>query len=76
MVDRYKDIVKSGGENVSTIRVEAVLQQHAKVARAAVVGIPDDRWGEMVTACIILDRRRDDRRCGTDCVCARTPGRV
>ena len=53
MVDRYKDIVKSGGENVSTIRVEAVLQQHPDVARAAVVGVPDERWGEMVTACII-----------------------
>lgn len=53
MVDRYKDIVKSGGENVSTIRVEAVLQQHPQVARAAVVGVPDERWGEAVTACII-----------------------
>ncbi len=53
MVDRYKDIVKSGGENVSSIRVEAVLQQHPSVARAAVVGTPDDRWGEMVTACIL-----------------------
>jgi len=53
MVDRYNDIVKSGGENVSSIRVEAVLQQHPAVARAAVVGIPDDRWGEMVTACIL-----------------------
>jgi acyl-CoA synthetase (AMP-forming)/AMP-acid ligase II len=53
MVDRYKDIVKSGGENVSSIRVETVLQQHPTVARAAVVGVPDDRWGEAVTACII-----------------------
>lgn len=53
MVDRYKDIVKSGGENVSSIRVEAVLQQHPQVARAAVVGIPDNRWGEAVTACVI-----------------------
>ncbi len=53
MVDRYKDIVKSGGENVSTIRVEAVLQQHPDVERAAVVGMPDDKWGEAVTACII-----------------------
>lgn len=56
MVDRYKDIVKSGGENVSSIRVEAVLQQHPAVARAAVVGMPDDRWGEMVTACILQNR--------------------
>lgn len=53
MVDRYKDIVKSGGENVSSIRVEAVLQQHPAVARAAVVGVPDDRWGEAVVACVI-----------------------
>jgi acyl-CoA synthetase (AMP-forming)/AMP-acid ligase II len=55
MVDRYKDIVKSGGENVSSIRVESVLQQHPAIARAAVVGVPDDRWGEMVTACVILN---------------------
>ena len=54
MVDRYKDIVKSGGENVSSIRVESVLQQHPAIERAAVVGIPDDRWGEMVTACVLL----------------------
>ena len=53
MVDRYKDIVKSGGENVSSIRVESVLQQHPTVVRAAVIGLPDDRWGEMVTACIL-----------------------
>lgn len=53
MVDRYKDIVKSGGENVSTIRVEAILQQHPDVQRAAVVGVPDERWGEAVVACII-----------------------
>lgn len=55
MVDRYKDIVKSGGENVSSIRVESVLQQHPSIARAAVVGVPDDRWGEMVTACVITN---------------------
>jgi len=53
MVDRYKDIVKSGGENVSSIRVEAVLQQHPAIARAAVIGLPDQRWGEMVTACVV-----------------------
>lgn len=53
MVDRYKDVVKSGGENVSSIRVEAVLYQHPSVARAAVVGVPDDRWGEAVTAVVV-----------------------
>lgn len=52
MVDRYKDIVKSGGENVSSIRVEGVVAQHPAVARAAVVGLPDDRWGEAICAVV------------------------
>ncbi|HEX4108770.1 MAG TPA: AMP-binding protein [Solirubrobacteraceae bacterium] len=50
MVDRYKDIVKTGGENVSSLRVESIVQQHPEVAKAAVVGLPHERWGEAVTA--------------------------
>jgi acyl-CoA synthetase (AMP-forming)/AMP-acid ligase II len=50
MVDRYKDIVKTGGENVSSMRVEAVLTAHPEVLRAAVIGLPHERWGEAVTA--------------------------
>lgn len=57
MVDRYKDMVKSGGENVSTIRVEAVLHDHPAVVQSAVVGIPDERWGEAVTAAVVLKDR-------------------
>lgn len=53
MVDRYKDVVKSGGENVSSIRVESVLAQHPAVARAAVVGLPDERWGETVVGVVV-----------------------
>jgi acyl-CoA synthetase (AMP-forming)/AMP-acid ligase II len=53
MVDRYKDIIKSGGENVSSLRVEAVLHQHPDVAKSAVVGLPHDRWGEAVTAVVV-----------------------
>lgn len=53
MVDRYKDLVKSGGENVSTIRVESVLVQHPGVQKVAVIGVPDDRWGEAVTAVVV-----------------------
>jgi acyl-CoA synthetase (AMP-forming)/AMP-acid ligase II len=53
MVDRSKDIVKSGGENVSTLRVESVLVQHPAVVKAAVVGLPHERWGEAVTAFVI-----------------------
>jgi acyl-CoA synthetase (AMP-forming)/AMP-acid ligase II len=54
MVDRYKDIVKSGGENVSTIRVESVLALYPGIASAAVIGVPDERWGEMVTAVVTV----------------------
>jgi acyl-CoA synthetase (AMP-forming)/AMP-acid ligase II len=53
MVDRYKDVIKSGGENVSSLRVEAVLAQHPDVARAATVGVPDSRWGEIVMAVVV-----------------------
>jgi acyl-CoA synthetase (AMP-forming)/AMP-acid ligase II len=53
MVDRYKDIVKSGGENVSSMRVEAVLHQHPAVLRAAVIGLPHEHWGEAVTAVVV-----------------------
>ena len=54
MVDRFKDIVKSGGENVSSLRVESVVVQHPAVSQVAVIGVPDDRWGEMVTAVVVL----------------------
>jgi acyl-CoA synthetase (AMP-forming)/AMP-acid ligase II len=53
MVDRYKDIVKTGGENVSSTRVEAVLHEHPGVLRAAVIGLAHDRWGEAVTAVVV-----------------------
>jgi acyl-CoA synthetase (AMP-forming)/AMP-acid ligase II len=53
MVDRSKDIVKSGGENVSSLRVESVLIQHPTVQKAAVVGLPHEHWGEAVTAFVV-----------------------
>jgi acyl-CoA synthetase (AMP-forming)/AMP-acid ligase II len=58
MVDRSKDIVKSGGENVSSLRVEAVLHQHPDVRKAAVVGLPHERWGEAVTAFVVAEDGR------------------
>jgi acyl-CoA synthetase (AMP-forming)/AMP-acid ligase II len=54
MVDRLKDVVKTGGENVSSLRVENVLAEHPAVARAAVVGVPHETWGELVTAVVSL----------------------
>jgi acyl-CoA synthetase (AMP-forming)/AMP-acid ligase II len=59
MVDRYKDIVKSGGENVSSIRVEAVLHEHPDVLRAAVIGLPHEHWGEAVTAVVVPREGRE-----------------
>jgi acyl-CoA synthetase (AMP-forming)/AMP-acid ligase II len=53
MVDRLKDVVKSGGENVSSVRVEAVLAGHPAVGRVAVIGLPDAKWGELVTAVVV-----------------------
>jgi len=53
-VDRKKDMIKSGGENVSSQEVEGVLIRNPKVAMAAVVGMPDPYWMEAVTACVIL----------------------
>jgi acyl-CoA synthetase (AMP-forming)/AMP-acid ligase II len=53
MLDRYKDIIKTGGENVSSLRVEAVLNQHPGVDKAVVIGLPHDRWGEAVTAVVV-----------------------
>jgi acyl-CoA synthetase (AMP-forming)/AMP-acid ligase II len=48
--DRIKDIVKTGGMNVSAVEVENILLGHPAIAEAAVVGVPDERWGEAVVA--------------------------
>jgi len=52
-VDRMKDIIKSGGENVSSQEVEAVVLKHEKVMQAAVIGMPHEHWVEMVTAVVV-----------------------
>ena len=52
--DRQKDIIISGGENISTIEIERVLYQHPSVLEVAVVAIPDDKWGEVPKAFVTL----------------------
>ena len=52
--DRLKDIVISGGENIATIEVEQVLSAHPAISEAAVVGAPDERWGEIPVAFVTL----------------------
>ena len=52
--DRKKDVIITGGENVSSIEVEDCLYQHPAVAEACVIGIPHEKWGETVTALVVL----------------------
>ena len=59
LVDRTSDMIVTGGYNVYPREVEDVLAGHPSVARVAVVGVPDDRWGEAVTAFAVL-------RCGAE----------
>ncbi len=52
--DRKKDVIISGGENVSSIEVEDTLCAHPEVSEAAVIGVPDEKWGETVKALVVL----------------------
>ncbi len=58
--DRIKDMIKSGGENVASLKVEEVLLRHPAVANAAVVGVPHPLWGEGVAAFVVL---KDGAQC-------------
>jgi long-chain acyl-CoA synthetase len=54
ILDRLKDMIVTGGENVYCGEVEAVIATHPAVREAAVIGIPDPQWGEVVAACVVL----------------------
>lgn len=54
VVDRKKDLIISGGENISSIEVEGFLYKHPAVLEAAIVAAPDDRWGEVPYAIVVL----------------------
>ena len=59
IVDRLKDMIVSGGENIASSEVERVLYEHDAVLEAAVIGRPDDRWGEVPVAFVVLRRGAD-----------------
>ncbi|HZM87915.1 MAG TPA: o-succinylbenzoate--CoA ligase, partial [Blastocatellia bacterium] len=54
VVDRKKDLIISGGENISSIEVEGFLYKHPAVLEAAVIAAPDERWGETVCAVVVF----------------------
>ena len=53
IMDRKKDIIISGGENISTVEVENVLYRHPDILEAAVVPVPDTKWGEVPKAFVV-----------------------
>ena len=53
ITDRTKDLVKSGGEWISTVELESVIIGHPKVLEAAVIAIPDEKWSERPMACVV-----------------------
>lgn len=73
IVDRLKDMILSGGENVASLEVERVLYEHAAVAEAAVVGRPHERWGEVPVAFVVV---RDDAHVDADELLAFCGGRL
>ncbi len=54
IVDRAKDLIISGGENIYSTQVEAAIHQHPAVLESAVFGVPDEQWGEAVKAVVVL----------------------
>lgn len=56
IVDRVKDMYISGGENVYPVEIELILYKHPAVLQCAVVGVPDQKWGEIGVACVVLKK--------------------
>jgi fatty-acyl-CoA synthase len=61
--DRFKDVIISGGENISSVEVEGILLRHPSIGEVAVVGLPDEEWGEAPHAFVV---RRDGADPSTD----------
>ncbi len=59
--DRLKDMIISGGENIYSIEVERVLAEHPAVVDVAIIGVPDEKWGEVVKAVVQLEGEADEK---------------
>ena len=73
LVDRTKDLVKSGGEWISSVELENAIMAHPEVREAAVIAVPDERWGERPCACVV---RRDGAALDADGVREFLAGKV
>jgi fatty-acyl-CoA synthase len=58
IIGRYKDMIKSGGENIYAAEVENVFTEHPAVAEAALIGEPHEKWGEVGLMVVVLDERQ------------------
>jgi fatty-acyl-CoA synthase len=68
IVDRTKDLVKSGGEWISSVELEGHIMAHPEVLEAAVIGVPDARWDERPMACVVLRPEARDRVTAEDVI--------
>jgi fatty-acyl-CoA synthase len=66
ITDRTKDLIKSGGEWISSVALENALMAHPAVAEAAVIAIPDERWGERPLACVVFKPGQQSDRAALD----------
>ena len=76
VVDRKKDMIITGGENVYSVEVENLLSTHAAVLEVAVIGVPDERWNEAVKAIVVLHEGASTSEAGSARVLSRTDCRI
>jgi len=61
ITDRMKDVIKTGGEWISSLLLEDIISQHEAVSEAAVIGVPDEKWRERPMACVVLTEEFEDK---------------
>jgi fatty-acyl-CoA synthase len=66
ITDRLKDVIKTGGEWISSLALEDIISRHEAVSEAAVIGIPDDKWGERPLALVVLKNEFKNKVTGED----------